>query len=309
MSVPTRSLSGLLVAVALGGVASADGNDTITYRCKQNDTLSLIASEFYGDRSKAVFIMAANKILHAKPLRQGQALRVPVLRELITSPSDTFQTIAETLLGDARRGGFLADINEMSPDDNLAAGTRLVIPFTVTHTAQNVETLTSVASTYFGEKKQAENAQLLRRYNNLESTKTTLDKNESILVPSFLVRVHPAKVVPIPDPEAKTRAERRRTNAKLAATAIPEARLAWRNAEFAAAKRLLEAIDPAYIDLEPAIAQGVLLGSVQVALGDTEAAQTAFRRVLDRKPSHTLRKIDHSPKVLSLWTKADGHVE
>ena len=53
----------------------------------------------------------------------------------------------------------------------------------------------------------------------------------------------------------------------------------------------------------------MLLGSAYVAFDETEPALAAFKRVIDRQPSHALRRLDHSPKVLAVWTKALGLIE
>lgn len=296
----------LVVALLLAPAAAlADARtDTITVRAKQNDSFGLIASEYYGDRNKAAFILAENKIVHPKPLRPGQLLRVPVLRELVTAPGDTFPSLAEALLGDARRGGFLAEVNKLSPDDSLPAGVALVVPFTVTHTAQGTESLEALAANYYGDRKHAD---VLRRFNNLD--KPAIEKGEAIVVPAFNLRMHPGRVLPSGDPDAKTRRAKREDTQRLAASALPAAKHAWRIGEYAAVKKQLEPVDPAYLDTAQAVELGILLGSAHVAFKEDEAALAAFRRVLDRKPSHKLRKLDHAPKVIAVWTKADGQVE
>jgi LysM repeat protein len=289
------------VVLALAATAHAQPEDTLPYRAKQGDSLGIIASEFYGDRSKTAFIVAENKL--TKPLRPGERLRVPIMREITTSPGDTFQSLAASLLGDPLRGAFLAELNAMAPDDNLAAGTSIVVPFTVAHTADKPESLKELASTYYGDGKFAD---VLKRYNNLD--KPVLEKGETITVPSFNVKMHPSKI-PLPDAEAKLRRERRRDNSRLAAAALPIARHAWRIGDFATVRKTLDGIDTAFIELAPALEIGIMLGSAYVAFDSEKDALDTFKRVIDRKPSHKLRKLDHSPKVLAIWKKADGAVE
>ncbi len=296
----------LLVVALLAQLAHAQPPEDFTYtRAKANDSVSMLASEFYGDRSKFPYIIAENRFgfTRARPLSQGQRLKIPIIREITTSPGDTFQKLAETLLGDARRAAFIADANQMAVDDSLAAGTPLLIPFAVPHTAENKESLAQIAATYYNDPKLAE---VLRLYNFLD--KTVLDKGEAITIPSLHVRMHPAKFQP-PDAEAKARRERRRDNTKAAAAALPVARHAWRIGDYRTVKQQLAELDVAFLDLGPAVDVGILLGSAQVALGEVEAAQQTFQRVIDRKPGHKLRKVDHSPKVLAVWTKVDGKVE
>jgi hypothetical protein len=272
-------------------------------RAKANDSVSMIASEYYGDRNKFPYIVAENRMKPPRPLSQGQWVRVPMVREITTSPGDTFQKLAKTYLGEERRAGFLADANGMNADDSLAAGTPLLVPFTITHTADKPESMAQIAATYYSEPKLADQ---LRVYNGLD--KTTLEKGDSILVPSLHVKVHPEKLK-APDADAKARRERRRDMMKSAATAIPIARLAWRTGDYAAVKKQLADLDVAFLELPQAVEVGVLLGSAQVAFGDTDNAAQTFQRVIARKPGHVLRKLDHSPKVLAVWSKVDGKVE
>src|SRR5262249_32246274 len=123
-----------IAAFIVPGAAQAqDAIRPVTYRVKQGDTLELIAAEFYGDRSKALFIAAENKLTRPRPLRPGERLRIPVSREVTTAPGDTFESLAMTYLGSARRGGFLADWSGIAQDVSLPAGTSITIPFTITY--------------------------------------------------------------------------------------------------------------------------------------------------------------------------------
>ena len=292
-------------ATATAALAGAEPvqSDTISYRVKLNDSLAMVASEFYGDRSKASFIMAENKIVHARPLRAGERLRIPIIREITTAPGDTFVALAGTLFGDPRRAGFLAEANGMAPDDSLAAGTALVVPFAVPHTAAGNEPLAAIAANYYGD---AKLANVLRRYNALD--KDALDKGETIAVPSYNVRIHPAKLAPL-DAESKARRALRVESGNRAATALPVARHAWRIGDYPAVRAALVDLDTAFVELAPAIEIGVLLGSAHLAFDDNDNARAAFKRVLERKPGHALRTFDHSPKLLAVWTSAGGSVE
>ena len=171
----------LLVTLFLATTAYAQ-TTTVPYRVKQKDTLELIAAEFYGDRQHAIFIVAENKLKDRKA-QPGMRLKIPVTREIVTEKGDTFESLAEQFLGDKRRAPILAEFNEADVGETPAMGTRLSIPFQVTHVAQASETLSSVASEYLDDPKQGE---LLRKYNFLD--KTSLDKGESVLVPVLTLK-------------------------------------------------------------------------------------------------------------------------
>jgi LysM repeat protein len=302
--------AGLLILAAIAAAPRAlhaqdATNNTRIYRVKQGDSLELLAAEFYGDRTKAVFIMVENKLTHARPLKPGERLRIPVNREATTSPGDTFESLAAAYLGSARRGRFLADFNGISPDDSLPAGTPIMIPFTIVHTAASTEAISDIAKAYFGDGK---NAELLRRYNFLD--KASIDKNEALIVPVYHVRLSAAKL-PALDAESKARRDHRREAAARVARALPAARQAWKDGDFAGVKGALAQLEPDldYLDTGEAVEVGVLLGAAHVAYDDTELAMASFKRVVDRQAQHALRRYEVSPKILAIWQKAGGQVE
>lgn len=278
--------------------------DTTTIRTREGDSYGLLAAEYYGDRRHALFILLENNIKQPKPLRPGTRLRIPIAREIVTAPKDSFATLADAYLGDARRGPDLAELNHMNPDESPAAGTVLVIPFVVAYTAQGAESLDAIAATYLGS---ATHADLLRRYNFLDPG-AELDKGKSILVPAFHVKTQAGKLRP-PDEKAKERRATRDAVSKRAADALPRARHAWRIGELATVKAELADLDIDYLPVAMAIEAGVLLGSAHVGFGEEAAAKAAFDRVLDRKPSHQLRAFEHSPKVLAVWKQAVGEAQ
>ncbi|MDQ3341512.1 MAG: LysM peptidoglycan-binding domain-containing protein [Myxococcota bacterium] len=278
--------------------------DTINYRVKDGDTLSLIAAEYYGDRKKATFIMAENKIANPRPLKNGERLKIPINREITTSPNDTFETLAGTYLGDARRGVYLAEFNKMSPEDRLPAGTQLHVPFTVQHKAAGNESFTSIAASFFNDKSQAE---MLRGYNFM-TDKPSLEKDESIQIPIFNVRVAAWKT-PAVDAEAKSRRAARRDAAQRAASNIPRAWAAWRTGEIKVIETLMLDLDVDYLDTNEAVEVSLLRGLAAAALAKKELAIESFRAVRARKESHVLRKFDYSPKILELWKEAGGSTD
>jgi LysM repeat protein len=284
------------------GRAEAPSN-TVSYRVKQGDTLQLIAAEYYGDRNQAIFIMVENKIAHPRPLKPGERLRIPMNREVTTSPDDTWETLAGAYLGDPRRAPFLADFNKMSSQDALPAGTPLQVPFTVTHRAEATETLANISSAYFGEPKYAE---MLRRYNFLE--KTSIERGESIMVPVFHVRIQASKLPPA-DADSKRRQALRRTVSNDAAAAVPRAWQAWRAGDYADIEKLLLKIEVDFAEPKQALDVHLLLGLAHTAEGKVELAIDDFKKVRALQDDYVLRKFDYSPKVLEAWEKAGGKSE
>lgn len=297
----------VVAAVIVAGLAAPAHaqeapSDVTIHRVKKDDTLGILASEYYGDRNKAIFIMVKNNITHPRPLKPGERLRIPVSRPLITAPDDTFESIAGSYLGDPRRGAFLASFNNLSPDDALPAGTPLSIPFTVTHTAQASESLAQIALAYFNDAKIAD---MLRRYNFLD--KTVLDRGESIIVPVFNVRLQASKLPPVAD-DAKLRLAARREATRDAAAALPKAWSAWRAGEVGAIEVLLTRIDVAYLDPATAIDVLLLRGLAHVAEGKLPLAVDDFKAVVERKPDFALDRFDYSPRIRDVWKQAGGAV-
>lgn len=294
----------LAVLLVLGGIALAQPTMTQTYRVKQRDTLDVIAAEYYGERAHAVFIVAENKIKNGRVL-PGQRLRVPVTKEITTGKGETFASLAATHLGDERRAGFLADYNNMPVDESLATGTAVTIPFHVAHTAETNESLAQVSARYFGDGKQAD---VIRLYNFLE--RNTLEKGESIVVPVLAVRVRASRLPPL-DTESK---DRRRQVAKIAeatSTALPAARAAWLQGDFAHVRQVLEPFGDQleYMDSATATAVGMLLGKAQLAFDNIDGAIAAFEQVRERKKDHKVTAYSESPKVIAAWKQAGGLVQ
>jgi LysM repeat protein len=299
--------SALLVAALIVGLAGpilAQPPAHQLYRVQQKDTLDVIAAEFYGDRSHAIYIMVENKMPNRRPLRAGERLRVPVTRQITTAKGDTFESLAESYLGDSRRAPFLADYNQLSVLDTPPTGTPLTIPFHVTHTPAGNETLVQIARTYLGDGKQAE---VIKRYNALD--KNTIEKGESIAVPILHVRVR-APRLPGPDAEARIRQEERTRVEKEAALALPFARTAWLQGEFAQLRDALAPIEKRLdmLDSATAVELALLLGKAHVAFDDSALAVAAFTEVLNRRPTYVLSAYADSPKVIEAWKKAGGRL-
>lgn len=298
----TRWLLALCAVALLAGRARADQN-YVTYKVRAGDTLSLLAAEYYGDRNHAIFIMVANKMQHPRPLKPNERLRIPVSREITAAVGDTFEGLAQTHLGDKRRGPYLAEFNGMAATDYLAAGKTLTIPFHVVHTAAGPEPLTAVSTAYFGNPK---SAALIRGYNFLDGD--SLQPGQSIVVPINHVKVRASAMPPI-DAESKARTEKRRQMIEVATRALPRAEEAWREASYADVKRELIAVDLDFLDGDRAAVLGQLLGAAYIALDDEVSARAAFEKALERSPRTRMSRYRYSPRILEVWTKAGGQID
>jgi LysM repeat protein len=304
-----RARAAVLALALLAGLAvrspDASADDaTIAHKVRAGDTFELLAAEYYGDRHHYIFLLVANGLDHARPLKPGERLKIPVSREITAAAGDTVASLAAAYLGDERRAGFLAEYNGLDASESIAAGHTLAVPVTITRRAVAREPLADIASAYFADVAQAA---LIKEYNFLDHD--TLEPGETVVIPIFHVRVRAGKL-PAPDAESKARTERRREIQEQAQAVLPGARAAWKSGEYSAVKRELTPIaaDSDYLDIDLAVDVGVLLGSAYVAFGDDDSALATFKRVLARKPKHVIGAYQHSPKVREVWKRAGGAV-
>jgi LysM repeat protein len=295
-------------ALLLGArIARADVDDggVRIHKVKAGDSFELLAAEYYEDRNDAVFLLVANHLKHPRKLVPGEKIRVPVSRTIVTSKGDTWELLGQQYLGNPRRGTYLADFNNRSPDEPLPAGTQLVVPFTVMHTAEAAETLASISLAYFGTDKEAE---LLRGYNFLDKDHETLQKGDSIIVPIHHVKMKASKVAALDADALSRRAERERQVDK-ATTALPNARAAWRAGDYAGVRDELRGIDLSYLEVGMLVEVGMLRGAADVAFGLTSDAQGEFEAVLAHKRDAVMHGYEFSPTIRAIWKKAGGAVD
>ncbi|HTE49422.1 MAG TPA: LysM peptidoglycan-binding domain-containing protein [Kofleriaceae bacterium] len=273
------------------------------HRVQRGDTLELLAAEYYGDRRHKIYIMVENRLDHARDLKPGERLRIPVSTEVTAGVGDTLPNLAAQYLGDERRAKYLAEFNGLDPDGTVAAGMSITVPLRVTYRAARRESLGAIAAGLFADSRKA---QLLKDYNFLR--RDSLNKGEAIVVPIYL-RVHPSKRRP-PDPASMALLARRTESMASARRALPEARKAWERGDYGRVRSLLAAQVSSfpYLDTDLVVEIGVLLGGAYVAFDDPDTARTHFQQVRERAPELALSAFEYSPKVCDVWRKAGGRV-
>jgi serine/threonine-protein kinase len=273
----------------------------IVHVVRPDDSLEVLAAEYYGKRDYAVFIMLANEILHPRALKPGTKLTIPTAWKYRAVPGDTLSDVAQRYLGDARRAEFLAALNGLAADTTIAPDDELTIPFHATHEAQDREELTSIAAAFYRDTNKAE---LLRRYNFRPAGKP-LARGEKLVVP--IVDVHARLPV---DRDVERREQKRRAMTARAREALATAETAWRVGDYAEVKAaLLGDMDLDYVEAEVAARLSFLLGSAYVAFGDSDSALAQLKRARDRKPDLVVRADEQSPKICEAWKRVGGTVE
>jgi LysM repeat protein len=293
----------LFVGFALPTLGHTQNRGHERYKVRKGDTLELLAAEYYGNREHKIYIMVENRLDHDVALKRGQRLKIPVSQQITTAEGDTLQSLAASYLGAEHRDKYLAEFNNLAPDETLALGQSITVPLQVNYRAAGNETLRNVALSLFADARQAA---LLRNYNDLESDE--LEAGQVIAVPVPKVRLQPSKHRPT-DAEASERQAKRRQMIDKAQRSLPRAESAWRNGNFALVKRLLTLLDLDYLDSALATQAGVLLGKVYIAYEDDDSALASFSKVLARNPRHKLDPKKHSPKVRKLWQRAASNMQ
>jgi len=268
------------------------------YRVRKGDTLELLAAEYYGNRVHKIYLMVENNWEHDRPLVVGERIRIPMSTRVTTASGDTLQGLAELHLGSPKRAKYLAEFNNLKQNDVLALGQELVIPLRVHYHVKDNENLRDIALSLFAN---AKRTTLLREYNDLQSD--TLKAGQILSIPVPKVRLQASKRRPR-SRNANARAKKRKEMMRKAAVAIPRAKAAWRNGDFAQVKHELTPLQFDYIDAKFAIPGSLMLGSVYLAYNDTDSAIAIFSKLQERHPKLTLTPKRHSPKVRKAWSKA-----
>jgi LysM repeat protein len=292
----------LLVVLALfaGDAHGDDDDNTIEHVVEAGEDLKVLSQRYYDSHKHTIFILVANGMEHPRPLVPGERIKIPASRKISTDHGDTFASLAEAYLGDARRGPLLAEFNDREPDESLAVGTQLAIPIQITHTATAAEDVAAVSLQYFGDRSQVA---LIRDYNFL--TDDSLEPGDSVIVPIPKVKMRNAQL----DAKSISRSETQAREQREAERTLPLARAEWRRGDYEQTKRLLLDIEVDYLDARLAAEVGVLLGGSYVATGDLVSAEERFRTVLERRPGHVLDAYTYSPKIRDVWKRAGGKTD
>lgn len=293
------------LALAVTASAHAQTQGVARHRVASDDTIELLAAEYYGDRRHASFIRLANGIDEARGLHQGQRIRIPIGRRVVTEAGQDLEEIAAEHLGDKRRAEQLAEYNDRESVASLAAGELVRVPFHVEYTADEDVSLEVLAARHLRGSRDTER---LRTYNFLDDDVESLEEGESILIPALHIGVRSSRL-PTPGEEARERVKMRRTLQAEAESALPSARHAWRRGDYEAVERQLISLDIHFLDAETALEISILLGGTHIARGDDESAREVFRKALERDPDYEMSAYHYSPAIRTVWKKVGGPID
>lgn len=170
--------SALLVFVVL--CTSGADAQAFTHIVEPGETLAAIAERFYGRIQYEKLLVAANNLdaQGGSPIVPGMRLEVPALGHYRVRSGDTWNALAQQLLGSKRRADVLAAANGTTPWLTPADGAEIVVPYNLKVVATGNDTVVTIAYRYMGNMNKA---WVLDHYNGFKGRH--LRRGDLVLVP------------------------------------------------------------------------------------------------------------------------------
>ncbi len=168
-----------LFAFVLLGTSGTDAR-AFTHVVEPGETLAAIAERYYGRIQYEKLLVAANNLdaQGGSPIVPGLQLEVPALRHYRVRPGDTWNGLAQQLLGNKKRADVLAAANGTSPWLPPADGAEIVVPYNLKVVATGTDTVVTIAYKYMGNMNKA---WVLVHYNGFKGQH--LHRGDLVLVP------------------------------------------------------------------------------------------------------------------------------
>lgn len=284
-----------LCAALWAGVARADETHVYT----RGETLASIAERYYGNASFEPVIVAANFLyIQATPtLQTGMHLTIPTVRFQLVAQGDTWAGLARRLLGDERRGGYLARINRGDYNVSPSAGAVIRLPYLLRYVMLTEEPLFEVARRFYGDRAMV---QFILEFNHLASQR--LARGQVLVIPlsDLVLREQPEGS---PDtPLLVAHSAQRDVDHDLPTLRQLLSRGLYVEA-VALGGRLL-GYDAATPTQRAQVFRG--LAEAYAALDRRDLAADAYRQLLTLEPGFTLDPVTASPKLLDALAAAQG---
>ncbi|HJQ99302.1 MAG TPA: hypothetical protein VJ826_13395 [Candidatus Polarisedimenticolaceae bacterium] len=191
----------LVLALILGATARAAGTPE-TYSVRAGDTAASIAAAQYGDPRLGNLLLAYNERAPGA-LSRGEKLAIPRCRTHRAAKGETWPGLADIWLGRSSHGPILAELNGVPADRALRTGERLVIPIVIEHRLASKESLSSLATRFYGDPRKA---RILQSFNRIPSGKSPAPGTViAIPITAFVTKeTRPAAVVVASAPPSPT---------------------------------------------------------------------------------------------------------
>ncbi|WP_040796515.1 alpha/beta hydrolase-fold protein [Nocardia higoensis] len=122
-----------------------------THTVAAGETLPMLALRFHGDAELYRLIAIASGIAEPDEVGAGQRLIISGYTRYEVVTADTLPELATRHYGDASFAPFIAAANGIIESDAVAAGRQLIVPDLVRHEVRAGETLSELASRYYGD--------------------------------------------------------------------------------------------------------------------------------------------------------------
>jgi LysM repeat protein len=272
---------------------------------RPGETLASIAQRYYGDTRQESVLVAENGLTAqgGAAIVVGMRLGIPHVAYHRVRDGETWSELATKFYGDPKRAFALIEANGGAAGEPPDVGSELLVPYPVRHVAAQGDTMTRVATQYFGSK---DDARRLRRFNNVRGNR--LARGQVVLVPlddlqlSEEGRKSILAEVGVAPPDGNVRAVQQRIEEQL-----PLLREHLHRGSFtevvAVGNQLLGG---GQLTGNQVVTIQRHLAVAFVALGRQDMAVRAFREALARQPDLELDAMRTSPTVMQAFRTAQA---
>ncbi|MCU0662196.1 MAG: LysM peptidoglycan-binding domain-containing protein [Myxococcota bacterium] len=302
-----RRAKALLIVIA-AAVAWVSPAAAYTHVARSGETLLKLAQRYYGRTELSIVIRAANGFVHPDDgsIAPGELVDIPEVLYHRTRAGETLEILADRYLATPKRGPFLAEMNGMNPDQSLAEGTIVKIPYHLRHIFASGETVQRVAKLYYGNARQPT---FLKSY-NFVGRNTRFSRGDVVIVPLIDLEFTKEEHDRI---DAERRQQYSAADAELQRSAVgsiaklKEVSEAGRYVEVVAlASGLLARFESLTVPQQ--IGTHKYLAIAYVALDEHSLAQRHLTEALKLQPEMELSPLTTSPKVLDLLKEVRGQL-
>ena len=170
-----------LFAAALASIATLSANsEAFTHIVQDGDTLASISERYYGHLQHEKLLVAANGLNDqgGSPIVPGMRLEIPAVTHRRVEPGDTWNNLAERLLGSSQRSDVFARANDSNAWLPPGEGALIRVPYNLKVLAAGDDSIVTIAYRYLGN---TEKAWVLDHYNGLKGRQ--LQRGDVVLIP------------------------------------------------------------------------------------------------------------------------------
>lgn len=275
---------------------------------RPGETLASIAQRYYGDTQRENVLVAENGLTAqgGAAIVVGLRLGIPHVTYHRVAEGETWNELATRYYGDPKRAFILIEANGGSIGKPPDVGAQLLIPYPLRHVAAQGETLTRVASEYYGS---ASYAKRLRRFNNIRGNRLT--RGQIVLVPLMDLKLSDegrksiSAETGIEPASGAVRALQQRIESKL--PTLGQLSDDGRFTEVVALGNQL--LGAGQLTGNQIVSIQRQLAVAYVALGREDLAVHAFHQALQRQPDLELDAMKTSPTVLRAFRSAKAQLK